>query len=159
MGCGTGEGAEAAKSESGNFHSNVVPFLQSMGKPDGIFYCGGSGAGSVAKMCNNMALAIQMVSVSEAINLGVKMGMDPILLSNVMNKSSSRCWSGDAYNPCPGVMEGVPASRGYDGGFKVSLMLKDLHLMDEKAGECGASVEFGKLALEYYKELAASGAT
>merc|ERR1712194_114452 len=140
-------------SENGAFVNEVVPFLSHMGRSDGIFYCGSSGTGSVAKMCNNMALAIQMVSVSEAINLGVQMDMDPKLLSNVMNKSSSRCWSGDSYNPCPGVIENVPAERGYEGGFKVSLMLKDLLLAKENAAKCGATIDFGIKALELYEKL------
>merc|ERR1712046_543158 len=93
------------------FQKDVKPFLENMGNPNGIFYCGANGTGSIAKVCNNMALAIQMISMAEAINMGVKLGMDPKLLSNVMNKSSARCWSGDTYNPCPGVMDGVPSSR------------------------------------------------
>lgn len=38
--------------------------------------------------------------------------------------SSGRCWSSDTYNPCPGVMEKVPASNGYKGGFGTPLMSK-----------------------------------
>ena len=45
-----------------------------------------------------------------------------------MNTSTARCWSSDTYNPCPGVMENVPASRGYTGGFGSVLMEKDLGL-------------------------------
>ena len=50
------------------------PVLESMGK--NIFVCGGSGKGQIAKMCNNMALAIQMASISEAMYLGEKAGID-----------------------------------------------------------------------------------
>lgn len=50
-----------------------------------------------------------------------------------MKVSSSRCWSIDTYNPVPGVMENVPASRNYDGGFACNLMLKDLKLATEVA--------------------------
>lgn len=41
-----------------------------------------------------------------------------------MNVSSGRSWSTEVYNPCPGVMEGVPASRDYEGGFGTALMTK-----------------------------------
>ena len=68
----------------------------------------------------------QMISIAEATSLGVILGMDPSLLANVINKSSARCWSSDTYNPCPGVLENVPASREYERGFKMSLMVKDL---------------------------------
>jgi 3-hydroxyisobutyrate dehydrogenase len=70
-----------------------------MGK--NLFNCLTPGHGSVAKISNNMALAIEMVAVSEALNLGVKMGMDPKLLTSIMKVSSSRCWSVDPYSPVP----------------------------------------------------------
>ena len=42
----------------------------------------------------------------------------------VLNSASGRCWSSEIYNPCPGVMEGVPASNDYQGGFGTALMAK-----------------------------------
>ena len=45
-----------------------------------------------------------------------RMGMDKKILSDILSKSTGRCWSIDTYNPVPGVLEGVPASRDYDGG-------------------------------------------
>lgn len=77
--------------------------LQCMGK--NIVHCGPSGNGQVVKVCNNLVLAISMVGVSEAMNLGVTLGMDPTLLAKIFNSSSARCWSSDTYNPVPGVME------------------------------------------------------
>ena len=50
------------------------------------------------------------------------------MLASIINASSGRSWSSDTYNPCPGVMEGVPAARGYAGGFACDLMIKDLSL-------------------------------
>lgn len=37
--------------------------------------------GQAAKLCNNLALAIEMIAVSEAMTLGVKLGMDPKVLT------------------------------------------------------------------------------
>ena len=82
-----------------------------MGK--NMFNCAKAGAGQIAKVCNNMALAIEMIGISEAIAMGKKLGMDEKILCNIMKVSSSRCWSVDTYNPVPGVMENVPASRDY----------------------------------------------
>jgi 3-hydroxyisobutyrate dehydrogenase len=59
--------------------------------------------------------------------------MDEKILTNIMKVSSSRCWSVDTYNPVPGVLENVPASRDYEGGFASDLMLKDLKLAVEMA--------------------------
>ncbi|CAD7957694.1 unnamed protein product [Amoebophrya sp. A25] len=137
------------------FESAGKPFLEKMGK--NIFYCGASGTGSIAKVCNNMALSVQMISIAEAISMGVKLGMDPTLLSNVMNKSSARCWAGDVGNPCPGVLPDAPSSRDYERGFKMSLMLKDLKLAIENADKVNADVELAKHGLQYYKELAENG--
>lgn len=58
-----------------------------------------------------------MISVAEALTLGKKLGMDPKTLTNIMNTASSQCWSVTAYNPCPGVLEGLPSERDYEGGF------------------------------------------
>ncbi len=51
------------------------PYLLAMGK--NTVLCGGPGSGGVTKLCNNLALAISMVGTSEALALGVKLGMDP----------------------------------------------------------------------------------
>lgn len=104
-----------------------------MGKS--IFNCDKVGAGQIAKVCNNMALAVEMIGISEALALGKNLGMDSKILTNIMKVSSSRCWSVDTYNPVPGVMENVPASRDYERGFACELMLKDLKLALEAAHE------------------------
>lgn len=52
------------------------------------------------------------------------MGVDPKLLADIINVSTGRSWSTEVYNPCPGVVETAPASRGYTGGFGSSLILK-----------------------------------
>ena len=67
-----------------------------MGK--NIIYCGVNGNGQVAKIVNNMLLGISMIAASEAMNLGVRLGMDPKLLADIVNSSSGRCWSTDTYN-------------------------------------------------------------
>jgi 3-hydroxyisobutyrate dehydrogenase len=110
----------------------ATPILNAMGKR--IIHCGDHGAGQAAKLANNLVLAISMAAVSEGLALGMKLGLDPKLLTDIFNSSSARCWSSDVYNPCPGVMEGVPSSRGYQGGFATKLMVKDLGLA-ERAGE------------------------
>jgi 3-hydroxyisobutyrate dehydrogenase len=128
------------------------PFLEVMGA--NITHCGeNSGSGSIVKLCNNLALAVQMASVSEALHLGEKLGMDPAVLSSVMTTSTSRCWSVDTYNPYPGVIEGIPSSRNYEGGFAVDLMLKDLNLALEAAAEVKANLPAGSLVRNEYQTM------
>ncbi|MFC4161298.1 3-hydroxyisobutyrate dehydrogenase [Chitinimonas lacunae] len=124
------------------------PLLEKMGK--NIFHAGDSGAGQVAKICNNMLLAIHMIGTAEALSLGAAHGLDPKVLSEIMAKSSGRNWSLEVYNPWPGVMENVPAGRNYDGGFGVDLMLKDLGLAMEASLETRASTPMGSVARNLY---------
>lgn len=132
------------------------PFLSVMGK--NIFHAGGHGAGQTAKICNNMLLGIQMIGTAEALALGVANGLDPQVLSEIMVKSSGRNWSLELYNPYPGVMDNVPASRGYHGGFGVDLMLKDLGLATETALNAQASIPLGEMARNLYALHSKAGA-
>ena len=104
----------------------ALPVLECMGK--NIFHAGGHGAGQIAKACNNMMLAILMAGTCEALNMGMKNGLDPKVLSDIMKQSSGNNWALQVYNPVPGVMENVPSSNQYQGGFMVDLMFKDLGL-------------------------------
>ena len=135
-------GGEAADVE------RARPLLLHMGR--NVFHAGGDGAGQVAKICNNMLLAIHMAGTAEALQLGVDNGLDPKTLSEIMLKSSGRNWSLELYNPYPGVMDNVPASRGYAGGFKTRLMNKDLALAMEAAQASASATPLGALARNLY---------
>jgi 3-hydroxyisobutyrate dehydrogenase len=124
------------------------PLLEKMGK--NIFHAGDHGAGQTAKICNNMLLAIHMIGTAEALNLGASLGLDVKVLSEIIQKSSGRNWSTELYNPWPGVMENVPASRNYEGGFGVDLMLKDLGLAMEAALQGRAPTPLGAAARNLY---------
>jgi 3-hydroxyisobutyrate dehydrogenase len=133
----------------------IKPILAHMGK--NIVHCGAAGTGQVAKICNNMLLGISMVGVAEAMNLGAALGIDPKVLAGIINTSSGRCWSSDTYNPYPGVMDNVPAARGYTGGFGSDLMLKDLGLATDAAKQARQSVAMGALAQQLYQLWSAQG--
>ncbi|MEQ8857812.1 MAG: 3-hydroxyisobutyrate dehydrogenase [Pseudomonadales bacterium] len=120
------------------------PVLDAMAK--NVFHAGDSGAGQTAKVCNNMLLAVLMAGTAEALALGTDNGLDPAVLSEIMKQSSGGNWSLNVYNPYPGVMDGVPAARGYQGGFLVDLMSKDLGLAMEAAQASRSSVPMGALA-------------
>jgi len=131
------------------------PVLASMGR--NILHAGPNGAGQTVKVCNNMLLGVLMLGTCEALRLGVANGVDPVVLSEVMGKSSGANWALQVYNPCPGVMPDVPASRGYTGGFAVDLMLKDLGLAVENAEASGEPVPMGEQARRLYDRLSAGG--
>jgi 3-hydroxyisobutyrate dehydrogenase len=98
-----------------------------------------------------MMLAIEMIATSEGMSLAARLGMDPKVFASIVNTSSGRCWSSDTYNPYPGVLESVPASRGYSGGFGADLMLKDLTLVTDAAKSAKQPVMLGALAQQIYR--------
>ena len=53
-----------------------------------------------------------------------RLGLEPKLLAKILNMSTGRCWSSESYNPCPGVIMGIPSSNDYKGGFATGLMTK-----------------------------------
>lgn len=130
--------------------ARAKPHLEVMGKR--ILRCGGVSAGTATKLCNNAALAVQMAGVAEAMHLGRALGLDPPTLAAALNSSSARSWSSDTYNPCPGVLENVPAARDYEGGFATSLMLKDLRLAVDAARGVGAALPAVEHAASLYAD-------
>ena len=125
------------------------PILTAMGA--NIFHAGATGAGQVAKMCNNMLLSVLMAGTAEALRMGVENGLDADVLSDIMVKSSGRNWALEIYNPVPGVMAGTPASNDYQGGFMVDLMNKDLALALAVAQASDSSVPMGQQASKLFK--------
>lgn len=142
----------------GGTESNVErarSVLNDMGK--NVFRAGDVGAGQIAKICNNMLLSVLMAGTSEALQLGKANGLDPKVLSEIMLQSSGRNWTLEVYNPCPGVMEGVPSSNDYQGGFMVDLMTKDLGLAQQNAIKAGAATPMGALTRNIYHSWAQQG--
>lgn len=129
--------------------------LECMGS--NVVYCGAVGTGQSAKICNNMLLAISMIGTAEAMNLGIRSGLDPKLLAKILNMSSGRCWSSDTYNPVPGVMHGVPSSNNYQGGFGTTLMAKDLGLAQDSATSTKTPILLGSLAHQIYRMMCSKG--
>jgi len=129
--------------------------LKNMGAK--ITHCGGVGTGGAVKICNNLLLAISMIGTSEAMNLGIKLGLDPKLLASIMGSATGRCWSVDTYNPCPGVLDNVPSSNDYRGGFGTALMTKDLGLAQDAATRTKAATPLGSVAHQMYRVMCNAG--
>jgi 3-hydroxyisobutyrate dehydrogenase-like beta-hydroxyacid dehydrogenase len=126
----------------------VEPILLMMGKK--VLHCGAQGAGLSGKLANNYLLAINNIATAEAMNLGIKWGLDPKVLGNLINISTGKCWPSEVNNPVKGVVDGSPASRDYSGGFGIGLMKKDLGLAIVAAEEAGARLELAAKAQEVY---------
>ena len=135
--------------------AKAKPVLDIMGK--NIFHAGQSGAGQIAKACNNMLLSILMTGTCEALNMGMKNGLDPAVLSEIMKQSSGGNWALNVYNPVPGVMDGVPSSNDYQGGFQVDLMFKDLGLAMDLSQQSAAPIPMGSAARSLFSLHKANG--
>ena len=130
----------------------VKSYLQHMGMPEGIFLCGDVGAGTAFKIINNYLSAITSLAASEALNIGVKAGLDPKLLTDVINASGGQCWVTSKSNPVPGVQANVPSSRGYEGGFRIELCAKVLGMGSKLAEMVGARTVLDGPALQAFEE-------
>lgn len=139
----------AGATEDSKAFQSAKPVLELMGQR--VISCGGIGTGAATKLCNNLALAAQMIGICEAMNLGEELGVDPNTLANVMNMSTAKCWSSQVNNPHPDVADGTPASNDYEGGFGTKLMLKDLGLAVAAAEENGVALPLGVTSKELYR--------
>ncbi|WP_420550079.1 3-hydroxyisobutyrate dehydrogenase [Curvivirga sp.] len=136
-------------------YAAAEPFLQIMGKT--LVHCGGAGNGQAAKICNNMMLGIQMISVAEAFALGEKLGLSHQKLFDVSSTASGQCWSLTTYCPVPEMVPTSPANNEYKPGFASALMLKDLRLAQAAAESAGAVTPLGEHAERLYEEFSESG--
>ena len=135
--------------------ARAKPILSAMGKA--VIHAGSDGNGQAAKICNNMLLGATMVATCEAFAMAQKIGLDAQTFYDISSVSSGQSWSMTSYCPVPGVGPQSPADNGYNGGFAVALMLKDLKLALEAAASVNASVPMGAQAESLYQLLANRG--
>ncbi|QDS71541.1 hypothetical protein FKW77_005368 [Venturia effusa] len=107
--------------------------LGKMGKT--LVACGGPSLGLTAKLCNNYCSGLIAIAVSEAMNVGIR------------SAQSAIC---DDWCPVPGVCPDAPASKGYQGGFRVQLMRKDFALAVDTADRVGVNLALGQSGLDVY---------
>ncbi len=131
------------------------PILEAMGRT--IVHAGGPGNGQAAKLCNNMILGISMIAVAEAFALGEKLGLDPKTFFDITSRASGSCWAMLNHLPVPGIVETAAANRDFKPGFATAMMVKDMGLSQEAAGQVGAATPLGAVAAALYDEFAASG--
>jgi len=125
-------------------------YLKSMGA--NIIHAGKAGSGQAAKICNNMMLGIQMISVAEAFLLAEKLGLEAEKLFAISSKASGQCWSLTSYCPVPGPVPTSPANHDYKAGFAAAMMLKDLRLSQEAAQSVGARTPLGEKSRDLYEK-------
>ncbi|KAF2221516.1 NAD binding domain of 6-phosphogluconate dehydrogenase-domain-containing protein [Elsinoe ampelina] len=128
----------------------ITELLRLMGKQ--IIPCGGPSFGLAAKLSNNYLSGIIAIACSEALDMGMRSGLDPRVLAKVYNAGTAQNAICDGFCPCPGVVENAPSSRGYAGGFKVQLMRKDFNLALDMAKRVGSKNVLGEAGLDTYTQ-------
>ncbi|OMP88553.1 putative 3-hydroxyisobutyrate dehydrogenase, mitochondrial [Diplodia seriata] len=139
---------------SASFTYALHTYLTHMGTAASIFHCGAVGSGTAFKLINNYLSAITSLAASEALNIGVKAGLDPKLLTQAINAGGGQCWVTSCANPVPGVQEGVPSARGYEGGFRLELCKKVLGMGARLAESVGARTVLDGPTLRAFEEAA-----
>jgi 3-hydroxyisobutyrate dehydrogenase len=125
------------------------PILANMGRT--IVHAGPAGNGQIAKICNNMMLAVSMIGVCEGFALAEKLGLPSQTLWDIGSTSTSQCWAMTNYCPMPGPVPAAPSNRGYPAGFTAANMLKDLRLSQAAAGQAAAATPMGAAAANLYQ--------
>ena len=111
---------------------------------------GDSGAGQLAKMVNQIAIAGLVQGLSEAIAFGEKAGLDMKAVLGVIGKGAAQSWQLD--NRGPTMVDGK-----FDFGFAVDWMRKDLGLVLIEAKHNGARLPVTALVDQFYADLQAQG--
>ena len=112
---------------------------------------GPHGAGQLAKMVNQIAIAGLVQGLSEAIAFGEKAGLDMKAVLGVIGKGAAQSWQMD--NRGPTMVEGK-----FDFGFAIDWMRKDLGLVLDEARRNGARLPVTALVDQFYADLQALGA-
>ncbi|KAI5806778.1 putative 3-hydroxyisobutyrate dehydrogenase G6G8.5 [Peziza echinospora] len=144
---------DPSESDSKN-NSEIVARITTLLAPMGttLHFCGAPTSGLASKLTNNYLLSISNIAVCEAMNLGLKLGLAPSVLTKVVNTSSGACWSSKVNNPLERIsVESGGLGKGWEGGFKTGLMRKDLRLAREAAGKVGARLVLAERAGEVYR--------
>jgi 3-hydroxyisobutyrate dehydrogenase-like beta-hydroxyacid dehydrogenase len=118
----------------------LEPVLKTFGK---TFYLGDKpGQAQTMKLANNIMSATAVAITSEAVVMGVKAGLDPKVMIDVINSGSGRnTASEDKFPRCV-----LP--RTFDVGFKAALAYKDVRLCVDEAEQLGAPMVVGSAVRE-----------
>ena len=124
------------------------PLLELIG--DRVTYCGEVGSGSVCKLVNNVISLGLRVMLPEAFTLGVKAGVDPNTLFEVVSNSSGSTRTMKEY---PRTL----FNGNFEPGFRVDLAAKDLGLATDEGARLGVPMELTEFVLRRYVEAEGRG--
>lgn len=122
----------------------ALPVLNCIGKK--IYFVGeDAGAGDSVKLVNNLLLGANMVAVSEALALGVKAGLDPKIMYEIISQSSGSSYALTA------KYANFIAKGNFNPGFTIDLQYKDLQLAVDTAKSFKMPLIMGNVAQQMYE--------
>mgnify|MGYP006281368679 CR=1 FL=1 len=127
---------------------HILPLLELMG--ENIVYQGPAGSGQHCKMCNQIAIASNMLGVCESIAYARGAGLDPDTVLESISAGAAGSWS--LSNLAPRMLEG-----DFEPGFYVKHFIKDMSIAADSAERLGLDTPGLDLALKLYRRLAEEG--
>jgi 3-hydroxyisobutyrate dehydrogenase len=128
--------------------NRCLPVLQAMGK--NIIHIGPHGAGQTTKLCNQIAVALNMLAGCEAIMLAAKSGIDPKKMLEAISAGAAGSWM--LSNLAPRIVNG-----DFAPGFMVKLAQKDLRLVLQTAEELELPLPGTSLMNQVWRAVQADG--
>jgi 2-hydroxy-3-oxopropionate reductase len=126
----------------------VKPLFEKMGKP--VTLIGESGAGQVAKACNQILTGVGVLAVAEAFNFAAKSGVDPAKVREAL-------LGGFAYSKILENHGQRMLDRNFKPGFKAWMHQKDLRIVMEEAHRMGLMLPSAAATAQIFNAIVGSG--
>jgi 3-hydroxyisobutyrate dehydrogenase len=110
-----------------------------------ITYFGPQGSGQIAKACNQILCAVNMMGIVEALHLGRLSGLDPATLVEALVPGAGGSWALERFGP-------QIVRRDFQPGGRIALMLKDLGIAEESAAAVGLPLAGAGTAKRYFED-------
>ncbi len=123
----------------------VVPILDILGKAH--FHLGPVGSGHVMKCINNLISAITLTATTEGLIAGVRNGLDPTVMNDVLDASTGGAWVSQTH------FRQRIFNRRFDDAFKFDLMKKDIDIAMRVIGESGLELPISALTRDLWKDI------
>ena len=129
---------------------HAKPAFEAMG--ENIFYIGDiAGGGQMMKLANNYLNNVQSIATSEAITMGIKFGLDPQIMFDILNVSTGR------NSQTSGKLRDAVLSREFAGGANMKISHKDISLAVGEAESLGSPALTGALVRGIFEEALTKG--
>ncbi|MEV7602180.1 NAD(P)-dependent oxidoreductase [Kitasatospora sp. NPDC089797] len=125
----------------------VEPVLTACGR---VYRVGPSGAGHALKALNNLLSSVSLAATAEVLLAGRAFGLESAVMLEVVNASTGRNHASETKFPA-NVLTG-----GFDSGFALRLMLKDLRIADRLLADAGGRADLGRACRALWEEARAA---